>query len=1141
VDLATVVSRVLVRRDRGWLIVPILLVAGAAVTIMAMLVLAPQSPAQAQSQAQLSLLQSDTHHVVLELTVPSYDTRQQSADGTVYTVISVPGLGYAGEPGQPQLPVKGTLIGLPPGAQPSLVVLSDDARREPLAYPPLPAPDLKVQLELTQTFPQNADLAIVPDSTIYRGARIFPLEAAKIVSVDSWRSQRVLSLQFHPVQYDPIARQVIWHRRLRIEVVLDDAGNSSGVSSDRTTPALPGTDALGAPVDEGLFEPILKQALLNYATARNWRIAAPASPSRLEAAAAEPWYKIGVNADGLYTITCAQLEGAGIDVSALDPRTLKIYQAGTELAIDVAGQADGRCDAGDFIEFYGQAARTKYTDTNIYWLTLGGAAGKRMASRDSSNAGSIPAAFTATLHLEQNKWYVTAVPMVEDADHWYWDYIIGPSAVNYGFSADQLASGNWTATLQVDLFGYTGGSHHHFFYLNDHLIADTTWSGAVERLAVIAFPQTFLDAVTNTLRISETVAGSVSYVNSFDLNYASGFTATNDVRRFRQASGGAWRYQIAGLSSPEAESFDISDPFSVTRIVSSTVTPVNSSYTLEFADTIVSPHEYLALASARRKSPVSIVYDNPSDLRSTNHGADYIIISYGGFITDVQPLANYRASQGLRVQVVDVQDVYDEFSYGLMDAQAIRDFLKYTYANWQKPAPAFVLLVGDGDYDFKNYLGNSPPNYIPPYLRLVDPWIGETATDNQYVAFGVPTTTLPYMAIGRLPANNAAEAGVMVAKILNYEQSPPTGAWRSRVTFVTDSAYKSNGGADTAGNFWELSDLIASSSLLLPTPMSADRIYYNPCPSSNNPQCVLPYTPYPTAASVRNGITTAINDGRLIVNYIGHGAVRFWAGDQIFRLQDLSALTNGPRLPVMLAMTCLEGAFHDPVLPSLAETNVRLAGGGALASWSASGFGVALGHDFLDQGFFAAVMQQGVYQIGPAAMLGKLNLWTNSGGAHRDLIDTFNLLGDPASRLAIAPDVAIAKTVSPAGPRLIGMPITYTLAFTNFGQFAADNVTINDLLPATLLTPTVVSSGVPITQTGSTLFEWTVGSLRPGAGGLITITARLDPVGVHWPTAWLTNTATITTTSALDNTDNDRSVTVTPIRFPIYFPVVFGR
>ena len=116
-----------------------------------------------------------------------------------------------------------------------------------------------------------------------------------------------------------------------------------------------------------------------------------------------------------------------------------------------------------------------------------------------------------------------------------------------------------------------------------------------------------------------------------------------------------------------------------------------------------------------------------------------------------------------------------------------------------------------------------------------------------------------------------------------------------------------------------------------------------------------------------------------------------------------------------------------------------------------------------------------------------------------------------------------------------------TLAFTNIGQFTADHVMLSDLLPATLLTPQVVSGGVLITPTGSTFLGWTAGNLRPGAGGFITITALLDPVAAHWPSAWLTNTASITTTSPQSDTANDWSVTVTPVRFPIYLPVVLRQ
>lgn len=55
----------------------------------------------------------------------------------------------------------------------------------------------------------------------------------------------------------------------------------------------------------------------------------------------------------------------------------------------------------------------------------------------------------------------------------------------------------------------------------------------------------------------------------------------------------------------------------------------------------------------------------------------------------------------------------------------------------------YVLLVGDGHYDFKDAAGRHLPNLIPPYLLNIDPWLGETGADNRYVSLDGP---------GRLPA-----------------------------------------------------------------------------------------------------------------------------------------------------------------------------------------------------------------------------------------------------------------------------------------------------------------------------------------------------------------------------------------------------
>ncbi|HEY66083.1 MAG TPA: hypothetical protein G4O02_16085, partial [Caldilineae bacterium] len=344
----------------------------------------------------------------------------------------------------------------------------------------------------------------------------------------------------------------------------------------------------------------------------------------------------------------------------------------------------------------------------------------------------------------------------------------------------------------------------------------------------------------------------------------------------------------------------------------------------------------------------------------------------------IQPLAAHRAGQGLRVKVVDVQDIYDEFNGGLPSAEAIRDFLAYAYFNWQPPAPAYVLLVGDGTFDMRDYMGTGEPTYIPPYLEFVDPWLGETASDNRFVTI-VGDDNLPDMAIGRLPVNSPEEATIMVNKIIDYETNPPSGDWDKQVLFVSDNP-------DAAGDFYALSDDAAAH---IPEGYTINKVYYGQT--------------HTTIDDARTAIVDGINAGQLFVNYIGHSAIQFWAHEKLFRLDtEVPLLNNGGKLPVMLPMTCYDGYFHYPGYPSLEESLVRWNGGGAVAAWAASGLGIAHGHDYLNRGFFDAVFQDGITRLGLATIAGKLNLYTHS-TAYRDLIDTFNLLGDPALVLPVSP------------------------------------------------------------------------------------------------------------------------------------------
>ena len=361
-----------------------------------------------------------------------------------------------------------------------------------------------------------------------------------------------------------------------------------------------------------------------------------------------------------------------------------------------------------------------------------------------------------------------------------------------------------------------------------------------------------------------------------------------------------------------------------------------------------------------------------------------MIISHSDFITDVQPLADYRLSQGLRVQVLDVHDIYDEFNGGVFNPEAIRSFLQYTYAHWVEPAPSYVLLVGDGHYDYLDVEGYGETNFLPPYLDDVDPWIGETATDNRYVSLS-EGDILPDMHIGRFPARTPLEAHAMVEKTIQYEQAALQDGWTAGLTFVADDP-------DGGGEFDDLSDAIIDD--YIPSAFTVEKIYYDK--KTGNP------------AAIRSALLAAINQGRLLVHYAGHASTMQWAGENFLDVSALASLSNGERLPFFLPMTCSEGYFVWPSpsgLSSLAESIVRMDGGGAIASWSPSGYGLSNGHDYLDRSVMGSIFNENRLQLGYMTTHAKYDLFANSSG-YEDLIETYLLFGDPALLLK-APETSM--------------------------------------------------------------------------------------------------------------------------------------
>jgi hypothetical protein len=895
--------------------------------------------------APIRLVSSTSKALVLAFTLP---------DGQAFVRPEVAGWVTNAQPGAPELPQTGVLVGLPPTGAPDLRILEVEQTRVSLARPVLPAlAPVRVRAGEPVTGPANK---FALDEAIYARDAFYPAKVVDLVEAGWLRDQRVARVTFDPFRYNPVRGELEVTRRLVVEIRFDGDHDVSAVK------------AVGAP--SLAFEAVLQGALLNYDTARDWRV----RPVELAPVAAlntpatqEGSYKITVDGDGLYRLTYADLQAAGLPVDDLDPRTFQLFGQGQEVAIRATGQGDGSFDPGDSLLFYGRVPRSRYAVHNVYWLRYGDATGLRMETRDVPISSQPTGTIWVTARYEEDLYYDPGLPAA-DGDHWYAADVRPDQDHAASLTLMPLATGVPTSTIRVRMVGYTvSGSydpdHRAAFVLNGNEVGGLEWNGVQPVTATLVVDRSILQAGGNLVTVSAGVPFEGIWLDAVELDYPCR-AVTGDEATFRGQEG-ARRYDLGGFAHSGISLYDVTEPQRPVLLPGATVTG-SSSYTLSFADAPVRSATYLALTDAQIRQAVAIVADTPSNLRDDAAGADYLIVTHADLAGAVQPLVAYRQAQGLNVAVADVQDVYDEFSGGLLSSQAIRDFVVSIM-------PTYVLLVGDGSYDFLDHFGYGSANYIPPYLAMVDPWWGETAADNRYAAVS-GDDPLPDVMLGRLPVNSADEAATAVQKILDYERAPSLGDWNARHVFVADDF-------DGVNDFGASADMAYD---LAGEPGLGTKIYLDDL----------------SVEAAREATLEAWNQGALLMSFVGHSSWHQWAVEALLDIHDVPELRNDRRWPVVLAVTCFTGFFHHPEYGTLDESLLRLDGGGAVATWSPSGLGLATGHDALHEGFYRAVFVDDPpkLELGSAILSAKLDLFGQA-PMHADLLDTYHLFGDPAMAL----------------------------------------------------------------------------------------------------------------------------------------------
>ena len=965
----------------------------------------PQASSAGLSSTGVTLLSSSIEEIRFTVQVPwqSLSLETLQLESGTFTRVSLPGSADLAETGAPQLPLISQMLGVPFGAALGIKITPGRSHTLKIASPVSPVPTQRAEWNDPLTEIEILGLPTLvtsyePDPTIYAGSGVYPAQQGEIANDGVLRQQRVVGIALYPVQYKPSKSE------LTIVESFDVVLTLSGSMQINHEEQLPESD---------YYEDLFSRQLLNYQDATGWRSATMALDNLSDeqfsskSVSSLPWlppdsaWRVKIREEGFYQLNHASLSASGLDVENLDPRTFRMYHLGQEIAIQVTGEEDGLFDTSDRILFYGQALQDKYTLDNVYWLTYGGENGLRMEGRQV-NPPTAPLAqkYITKTTLEVNTWYFTNVTGPDEFERFLWAGIIAnagvitppASAFNYTFSL--LSPVEETGQLDLDLYGMTEHLQGYLalFSINGTPLGSLEWAGQTWAHFSAAIPAGILVPGNNTLTISlDNTNGTIAdlvYLDRGELTFSSSFQASADTLNFTYNLTQETGFELQAFSSDQLVLFDVSNQEQPVSLTGFAVQAMESEFKMLFqeGEGVTGSHKYWAAATSALKFPYAIQQDTPSTLQLPVNGADYLIITHSEFLVPAQTLADYREAQGLRTAVINVQDIYDQFGYGIVGRDPIRGFLEYAYNFWATPAPSFVVLLGDGQYNPKGFnpstYGAWRENYIPPFLAVADPMLGETAADNRYSAI-VGNDTLPDMMLGRMAVRSVAQATAFVNKIIAYEQTPEDPDWSTKVLAVAENS-------DKAGNFPAISEFVLQSSL--PQSYQVERVYLG--------------VTHMTMTTAKAAVIAAINNGKYLVNYIGHAAQTQWSGyddvpaysGRFLGNADVDGLTNLGKYPIISAMTCWEGYYINPQTTyqyeSLAEVITRVENKGAVASWSPTGASVADGHDIINRAFFDAIFKVSLSTIGEATQKSLLDLWAT--GTHLQLVDTFLLFGDPA-------------------------------------------------------------------------------------------------------------------------------------------------
>jgi hypothetical protein len=368
--------------------------------------------------------------------------------------------------------------------------------------------------------------------------------------------------------------------------------------------------------------------------------------------------------------------------------------------------------------------------------------------------------------------------------------------------------------------------------------------------------------------------------------------------------------------------------------------------------------DYVVATAARKLVPQILAAPERDDIFSGS--AEYLVISHPDFIAGVAPLADHRRSQGLTAQVVDVDQIYENLSNGMVDPEAIRQYVAYAV---RKKGTRYVVLVGGDSYDYKNYLGIGSLSFLPSLyvpaggVRFVpaDPLYGDVDRDG-----------IPDVPVGRLPVRTSQELASVIAKTLAYEAKN-----YGRTFLAATDGYDSM----ERISFSQISHQMLSG---LGAGWSVEH-------------ADIDTLGVPVA---RAKIIDTLNNGVAFAQYFGHSSYNVWSFSILFASPHAVNLQNAGRPAVVAQWGCWNNYYVHPTVNTMGHALMVSGEQGAAAVLGATALTDSQSDVELGQRYLPRIVQPGA-TIGDALLAAKREL-ARQHPEMRDVIVGWTILGDPA-------------------------------------------------------------------------------------------------------------------------------------------------